>query len=179
MAYVRVDIKSREQIVNDARIMSNEAIQSRINDDFPTASLSSDFVVINRVKSLSPHSNQTNPMQKPMRVRFPLRNGPPKSFESISVYRLNEAYTTMFKIESELKSGGGDDGVVEFETLNYGSFVAKIETNYAPLIIGLTCAAIFLALLGVSGVVLYKNPKYFRRFKYTACNAKRSMADTL
>ena len=171
-----MDIKSREQIVNDARIMSNEAMQSRINEDFPAASLSSDFVVINRVKSLSPHSNQTNPMRKPMRVRFNLKNGAPKTFESISVYRLNEAYTTMFKIESELKS---EDAVVEFETLNYGSFVAKIETNYAPLIIGLSCAAIFLALMGVGGVVLYKNPTYFRRVKYTACNAKRSMADTL
>jgi hypothetical protein len=176
LAYVRVDIKSREQIVNDARIMSNEAIQSRIADDFPISSLSSDFVVINRPKSLSPHTNQTNPMQKPMRVRFNLKNGAPKTFESISVYRLNEAFTTMFKIESKLNEG---DDVVEFETLNYGSFVAKIETNYASLIIGLSCAAIFLALIGVSGVVLYKNPKYFRRFKYTACNAKRSMADTL
>ena len=166
---MRIDIKGREQILNDASIMSDSTTSDRVNEDLPNESLATYFMVLNQ-----PSSQHT--IKTPFHVRLKLESGSPKTFESISVYRLNDAYSTMFKIESSLSEKSDE---VIFEASSYGTYVAKIERNYGPLIIGLSCAAIFLALCGSIGVVVIKNPKYFKRFKYTACNAKRSMADTL
>jgi len=167
---MRVDIKGREQIMSDASIMADTATTIRVTDDFPNEHLASDFVVINQPKN----NNQHNAIKMPFQVKLKLKSDSSKSFQSISVYRLNADYTTMFKIESNLVDSGDQ---VSFEASHYGAYVAKIESNYASLIIGLSCAAIFLALCGSIGVILFKNPEFFRHLKYR--NVKRSMADSI
>ena len=127
MAFMRIDIKGREQILSDASIMSDSTTSDRVNEDFPNESLASFFVVLNQPLNQTQHA-----IKKPFQVRLKLESGSPKTFEFISVYRLNVDYSTMFKIESGL---GEKSDEVTFEASSYGTYVAKIERNYAPLIL--------------------------------------------
>ena len=163
LTYLKVDIMSIEQIMSESAIAGDQK-GSHIISAIGSASLASDFIIIN------PSSNAMN---KPVKVRLNLKSQP-KTFESIIVYRLNTDYSTMIKLDSKV-----EDDHVTFETNSYGGFVAKTEKDFTVLIVVLCSVGFFAIVVSAIGFFLYKNPKYWKRMKYTACNAKRSMSDQI
>ena len=163
LTYIKVDVKQREQILAESMLMANQKALSLMND-FPSSAVVSDFLVINPAQ---------NNMNMPLKVRMNLKKQP-GSMESVTAYRINSDYTTQIKIESYI-----ENGQIVFDTQLTGNYVAKNEYNYTILIAAMVGVAFFLILVSAVVIFLYKNPKYMKRMRYTACNAKRSMSDQI
>ncbi len=109
----------------------------------------------------------------PLKVRMNLKKQP-GSFETVNVFRINSDYNTLIKIDAQIENDH-----IAFETTKSGSYVAKNQYDYTILIVSMVGAAFLLVVIGAIGIFLQRNPKYIKRIRYTACNAKRSMSDQI
>ena len=158
LVYFKVDEISRDQIMSDSAITSNQQAISIMNK-LESASLGSEFFVVNPVDLTT---------SKPMQVTIRLKRQA-GAFESASMYRISGDYSVMTKL-----NGNVDNAVGTFETNLGGTYVAQYEKNYSTLIGALVGVGLLLVAVGAIGLFFFKNPKYIKRFRYTACNLRRS-----
>lgn len=134
------------------------------SNNLDESTIASDFMVLHPISSK---------LNLPIKVKFNLKRAL-GSFESSSLYRINDDYNLLTKIESTV---GNNE--IKFDTQSTGTFVVKYEKNYSVLIGSLIGVGAFIILIGSVSLFLYKNPKYIHRLRYTTCNAKRSMSDEI
>jgi hypothetical protein len=150
--------------MKDSKITSN-AMASNLMNQFDAFSLASDFIIINPIGSFA---------EQPIEVSIKLKKSP-GSFENSRIYRINSEYSLM----TNVNSNNIQSEQVTFETAQGGVYVVKNEKNYTVLIVSLVVAGILIALVLAASLFLFKNPKYFKRLKYSACNAKRSLSSEI
>jgi hypothetical protein len=162
---IRIDIKTKEQLIKDKKSQNND-IDAFYEVD--QSSMLTDFILIR------PFMSKLN---KPLKLRLNLNKRQSGSFSSndVIVYRINSDLSLRTKIESNV-----ENNYVRFNVQQTGgTFFVQKETNnslLAGLLFGL---GLLLVFFGFVGIYLYKNPQYFRRARYMACNVKRSMANEI
>jgi hypothetical protein len=116
-------------------------------------------------------------LNKPLKLRLSLNKKKSGSFSTgdVNVYRINPDLSLRTKIESNV-----DNNYVRFNVLQTGgTFVVQKENNNSLLVGLLVGLGLLLVFIGFVAIYLYKNPQYFRRARYMACNVKRSMANEI
>ena len=159
MVNIRVEVKSKDQILNELEIMNNK------QENFDFDSVASDFIVIN----FSQNPNNSISTQISL-------NNAPQLMQTTSMYRINSDFSLITKVPLKVSECSNK---VNMDISYPGIYVAKNESSYTVLIICLI-VIISLCLIGtIIGLFLWRNPKYLERIRYTACNTKLSMSDQL
>lgn len=160
---VRIDVKSKEQILKDLNTRSdNEAISNLKN--FDISDLASDFVML----------KFPGKAKYPLKVTVKIKNKP-GAMSSTNSYRISSDFSAFTKIS--IKSSTSEQLI--FETQEAGNYVAKNESDYSVLIGSLIGVALF-AILVVSGIIfIRRNPKFLQRMRYSAANAKLSVSNKI
>lgn len=137
-------------------------------NEIDQSAILTDFIIVQPFKSK---------LNKPLKLRLNLNKKKSGSFSSndVNVYKINPDLSLRTRLESNV-----DNNYVRFNVQQSGGvFVVQKENNnslLAGLLVGL---GLLLVFFGFVGIYLYKNPQYFRRARYMACNVKRSMANEI
>ena len=154
---VRVDIKSKQQLLNDLS-KTNDNIE--IVQAFDMSDLASNFIIL----------QFSNKAALPIKVKMILKTEP-RTMSSTNIYRISNDYSVSTKLNIE----DNDKKSITFMTFDSGAYVAKHESDYSILIGSLIGVTLFIIVVFVAGFFLYRNPKYLERIRYSTANAKRSV----
>lgn len=162
---IRIDVKTKAQLIKDKSVSNNEIDALNELDD---SAMLTDFILI------QPFLSKLN---KPLKLKLNLNKRQSGSFSAndINVYKLNSDLSLRTKIESTVENNYVRINVQQ----SGGTFIVQKDTNSSfmiGLLVGLGLLLVFFAFVGA---FIYKNPQYYRRARYMACNVKRSMADEI
>lgn len=160
---VRIDVKSKDQILNDLNTRLDSGAISNLKN-FDVSDLASDFVILNFPERAN----------HPLRISVKIENKP-GAMSSTNMYRISSDFSTFTKMS--LKSSTKDQMI--FNTQEPGNYVAKNESDYSVLIGSLVGVVLVIILAGSAFVFFRRNPKFLKRIRYSAANAKRSVSDKI
>ena len=165
MVNIRLESKSRDQLINEYEKQFNSTALNKIKTEFEQSQLASEFISL---------SFPGNSLQNSINVQVKLKRSI-GSMEEANTYRISPDLASMQRLEVS----SIDSNQINFEIKEPGIYVVKSESNNSVLIGSLVGVAI-VAIIGIIiGLFLWRNPKYIQRLQYSAANAKRSLTGTV